>query len=36
MPTKDKWYYIGIEDNDTLVFWNPYYCKKEFRKIEKN
>lgn len=30
MPTKDTLIYIGEESDGTKVYWNPYYCMKEF------
>lgn len=32
MPTKDMVLYIGTEEDGTKVYWNPYYCRKEYHR----
>ena len=28
----NEWIYIGTENDGTKVYWNPYFCKTEYRR----
>lgn len=28
----NEWIYIGTEEDGTRVYWNPFLCKKDYRK----
>ena len=34
MPTKNTLIYRWTEKDGTRVYWNPYYCRTEYHKLD--